>query len=554
MSESGSRWRAVAAGGLALVFVLCGGLPATGSAVGDNARTLTVSLPGPFNGCTYLDSGATPTSNAILDLVRPSAFLTAVNGSPVGAPGAIASAELTSLTPETVVYTISPKERWSNGQPFDGRDLVAWWRRARVLASVVSDGYRAIGSMTLSNGALTVTAVFTQPYADWDLLFRDVESRTATSGCAITNLVKRPSLGPYRVVSASSNAVVLAMNPTWPTDVTRFGRVVIRSNASLPQNSAVPFASYSLTVNRAQIQALSAHPATLSHIGASSAIEELTFDTRRPLTSALALREALSWSLNRQAMITALWGLVTFSPSVAASALYAQGEANYPGSSGVVPSESTTTTTIPPPSSSTVNLADCLVCAVRVLRAAGYVKTGLGWATPTGQVVAIRLVTGPSDLDRATAALIVRQWAAFGIATYVVNVKSEALAASAVAFDNTDVALFSRPTLGVPSYSARSWAGPPFLDSYPSGLRSPLLDRLFATAMNTFNPVTASATWSTYDDTLLSTFVVRPLFTPPSLVEWSPSLPGVVPSESIPGFLDQVPSWISVALTANPAS
>ena len=560
MLANGSRRRAVGSVAIGAVLALIASSmvwasPSTdASAAGGATQTLTVSLPGPFNGCSYLDAGATPTSNAILDLVRPSAFLTAVDGSLVGAQGPIASAELTSLTPETVVYTINPKEFWSNGQPFDGRDLVAWWLRARGLASVVSDGYRSIKSMTLSNHALTVTAVFAKPYADWDLLFRDVESRTSASGCAIANLMRRPSLGPYRVVSATPQTIVLALNPSWPSDVTRFGRVVLRADASLPSDANAPFASYSLTVDRSQVESLGAHPAVLSHIGSASAIEELVFNSQRPLTKALPLREALSWSLDRQAMITALWGLVTFSPSVAASAIYAQGEVNYPGSSGQAPSESTTTTTVPPATSTTPTLADCVVCATRTLRKAGYVKTALGWVTPSGQPVAIRLVTGPSALDHATASLVVRQWAQFGVSTYVVGAASESLAATSLAYNNADVAIFTRPTMGVPSYTARSWTGPPYPDSYPSGLRLASLDRIFASAMNIFNPVTASTVWTNFDQILMTSFWVRPLFTPPSLIEWTPIMQGVLPSESIPGFVDEVPSWNTVATVTPPSS
>src|ERR1035438_10790636 len=63
-----------------------------------NAKTINVSLPGPFNGCTFLDAGATPTTEAINDLIVPSAFLTTSAGNLYGQIGPIASAELTSLT------------------------------------------------------------------------------------------------------------------------------------------------------------------------------------------------------------------------------------------------------------------------------------------------------------------------------------------------------------------------------------------------------------------------------------------------------------------------
>ena len=141
-----------------LIPVDSGASPAKTSSL--NARTIDVSLPGPFNGCTFLDPGVTPTTDAINDLIVPSAFLTSSAGNPYGENGPIASAELTSLTPETVIYTIAPKQKWSDGTPFDGADLVGWWQRARAQRSVLSDGYRDIQTLTVSKDGLDVTGVF----------------------------------------------------------------------------------------------------------------------------------------------------------------------------------------------------------------------------------------------------------------------------------------------------------------------------------------------------------------------------------------------------------
>ncbi len=177
-----------------------------------NAKTINVSLPGPFNGCTFLDAGATPTTDAINDLLVPSAFLTTSAGNLYGENGPIASAELTSLTPETIKYTIAPNEKWSNGTTFNGNDLLGWWLRAKSLRTVLSDGYRDIKSLKVSKDADVVTAVFSTPYADWNLLFRDVEALGTQGNCSLAALASRPTLGPYSVSSATSHRIVLLMN------------------------------------------------------------------------------------------------------------------------------------------------------------------------------------------------------------------------------------------------------------------------------------------------------------------------------------------------------
>jgi ABC-type transport system substrate-binding protein len=222
------------------------------------ANTLNLSLPGPFNGCTILDPGATPTTNAILDLLRPSAFVTTSADNLVGEGGAIASAELISLKPETVVYTIAPHQHWSNGADFTGIDLVSWWLRARELASVQSDGYRDISSLVETNDGMTVTATFPKPYAEWNLLFRDVEAIGTSSGCSWSDFLARPSLGPYRVVAASANRLSLVANKAWTLDPNRFGRIVITDSSVVPSKPKSYFVRYTLNVTSATVGAASA--------------------------------------------------------------------------------------------------------------------------------------------------------------------------------------------------------------------------------------------------------------------------------------------------------
>ena len=547
------RLLALAALGLGLILAPLGVSSATTTTLktSNNAKTLLISLPGPFNGCTFLDSGAGSTTDGILDLLRPSAFQVGIGGSLVGAGGPIASAELTSLSPETIKYTIAPGQKWNDGAPFTGNALVGWWMRARNLDSVQSDGYRSIKSMTVSQAGLSVTAVFSTPYADWNLLFRDVEALNSARGCSLSVFAHRPSLGPYEVASASAHRIVLTMNRAWPQDLNRFGRLVITDVPAIPGSRATQFVNYTLSVDRAQLQALSSHPTVLSHIGSSNLIEEMTFAPARPLTKRLGIRQALSWWINRQNLINQLWGSVTFSPSVAMSALYSQGQSSYPGGSGNGPTAQTTTSTTTP-SAATNGLPDCSSCAIEALRQLGYRRTTLGWSVGGGPVLAIRIVIGPSGLDASVARYVETQWHHLGVAVSATKASSEMAAAAMVAANSGDVAIFSRPTITAVSYAARSWSGPAFLDSYPSGVRSPAVNQLFTQGMGIFNPVTASATWLKMDQVLMTDFWVRPLFTTPSLLEWSNSVTGVFGSFSPAGLMDQVTNWTTTVTAPLP--
>ena len=521
-------------------FGRSGAVPAKANSL--NAKTINVSLPGPFNGCTFLDAGATPTSEAINDLIVPSAFLTTSAGSLYGENGPIASAELTSLTPETVRYTITPNEKWSNGTAFNGNNLLGWWLRARALKTVLSDGYRDIKTLSVSKDGDVVTAVFDTPYADWNLLFRDVEALGIQGGCSLSSLLARPTLGPYAVTSATSNRVVLTMNKHWPIDTDRFGRIVITDAGAMPTSVSANFVNLSFVVNRALVQAISARPNVMSHIGTSSDIEEISFASTRPLIKRIAVREALSWSINRQSLIDQLWGAVTFSPSVAASALYSQGQSNYPGPAGTSPSAQTTTTTLAPGTSHN-GLGDCLQCALDVLSQNGFVHLKSGWTTPSGTPLVLRMAVGPSDLDHTVASAVVAEWASIGIKVNIDVMRSDVAAAVATATNSDDMALFTRPTITAVSSAARSWSGPGYADAYPSGWRAVAVTALFNQAIANFNPVTAASTWLQMDQKIQSSYWVRPLFTSPSLLAWTNTLTGVTTSFSVPGLLDEVPNW-----------
>ena len=507
-----------------------------------NSKTIDVSLPGPFNGCTFLDSGATPTTNAINDLIVPSAFLTTSAGNLYGENGPIASAELTSLTPETVKYTITPNEKWSNGTSFNGNDLVGWWLRARALRTVLSDGYRDVKTLTVANDGYSVTADFATPYADWNLLFRDVEALGTQGSCTLSSLVARPSLGPYSVASATLNRIVLVMNKHWPIDTQRFGRIVITDAGAIPTSGNAHFVNFSLVVNRSLVQAISSQPNVMSHIGSSSNIEEISFASARPVIKRIAVREALSWSIARQALLNQLWGAVTFSPSVAVSALFSQGQSNYPGPSGTSPSAQTTTTTLAP-STAHNGLGDCVQCAIDVLSQGGFIRTLSGWTTVNGTPLKLKMAVGPSNLDHTVATAVVGEWASIGITVKVVDVSSDVAAAVATATNADDLAVFTRPTITAVSYAARSWSGPGYADAYPSGWRSVAMTALFNQATANFNPVTATSTWLQMDQKIQSAYWVRPLFTSPSLLAWSNTLSGVTTSFSVPGLLDEVPIW-----------
>ncbi len=507
------------------------------------SSSLTLDLPGPINACSVLNPSASATTTAILDLVRPSAFLTGPTDILFGEGGAIASAELVSLHPETVVYTVDPKLTWSDGHRFSVRDLVAWWHAARAVPSIADDGYRHIASMVVGKKALSVTAVFSHDFADWNLLFRDVNEAGVTSSCDVGNLTRQPSLGPYDVESASTSRVVLISNPQWTANYNRFHRVIIVTDADLSNHDATYFVRYSPVATRALVDNLVAHPRFQGRFGNSSDIEEMTFSPHDALTANPAMRTALSWLLDRRQILAKLFGTFTFTPAVPTSALFSQGQFDYPPRVKGIRATSRDAALV------SANV-DCRSCAETILRRSGYQRTGQGWRDASGATLSVIVAVGPSSLDHATAALVEAEWETLGVEASELDAATEVQAASMAAAGTADVALFERPTSTTPWWAGRSWDGPGSTDAYTSGVTPAKVNSLFQLAQSTFNPATADLSWLKIDQLLLHDFWVRPLYTVPSLTVWSQDVANVVPSLSLNGLVDQVSDWGITPATA----
>ena len=516
------------------------------------SNTLYVGLPGPFSGCSALSPTLDSSTQAVLDLVLPSAFQTTSQGNLVGEGGPIASAELTSLQPEQVQYSISPSARWSDGVPFTADDLVKWWMEERSIPSVASTGYRDISNFDVADGGLTVTATFTKPFADWNTLFRDVEASDSVGGCKISSLMTRPSLGPYKVVLASDSRIVLARNNAWPLDVNRFGKIIFQSSP-VKSSSKIYFANLNQPATAQAVATISQDPTLQSRIVSSNSIVDIQFAPKRSTTASLVVRQSLSLAINRQKVINQLWGTVTYNPSPGSSVLYSQGNSDYPGMAGTSPSNQTTTTTTLPASLTSVT-ADCPLCSQRLLESAGYVKQGSEWVMKSSKSpLLLHVLVGPTQNDHRIATLVVAQWRAFGVRVYVSNASSDALVAQEVAVNHFDAGIFQRPTQSNVSFAASSWCGVNYEDSYPTGIRTPTTSGLCTQAQSNFNPVAARGTWSTMDQELQNSFWVRPVVTPPVLDVWSPLIAQISSSYLTAGMVDQIPSWES-ALSATTTS
>jgi len=495
------------------------------SASSQSGLTVTIAVPGPISGCSALQPNPSDASVALQDLILPSAFVSDPNGQPIGTGGAIATAELVSDKPHRVLYSLAPSLAWSNGRQFSASDLINWWQRGRASTSIFRSGYRDITSMKVSADGQTVLATFARPYAPWRDLFRDVRYRSSSNGnCDLSALQREPSLGPYRLVSATPTRAVLVSNPNWSVNFNRIGRVILTTSTSL---TSIPsnYAAFVTSVNRFRVNAVAQIPLLRSKFSSNDSIEEIQFAPHRSLVGSSALRRAWSELINRAFLITHLFDNTTLGTSAAQSNLFAAGEPGYP---------------LPIPGQHQ-GIADCAGCAMKELRRLGF-ATGAS-VMQRGKPVALTIVSGPSEIDVATARLIQGQWRRHGVMSTLAVLSSDDAASAVVASNGADAAVVNRSVGNSAYIPAMSFTKDGSQADFGSGAVIPGLRSLASAAMGVFNPETSYAKWLLVDQAIATTSLVRPLFSPPVLDVWSASVENVRPSFSLEGFVDQVTNW-----------
>ncbi len=181
------------------------------------------SLPTNFNPSS--PQGANAITAEVMEQVWPQAFVTDSQMATATEPAFVENAEVDSLSPFTVVYTLNPKAVWSDGTPIGVADFIYNWHQQVLWAPHLpfpglAAGYEAISSITGSNGGSTITVRFSQPYTEWESLFADLVPAhigerygwaTAFQGFNASRVI---SGGPFEITSFTpGQQLVLSRNP-----------------------------------------------------------------------------------------------------------------------------------------------------------------------------------------------------------------------------------------------------------------------------------------------------------------------------------------------------
>lgn len=259
--------------------------------------------------------------------------------------------------PQTVVYTINPKARWSDGTEITWEDLYWQWRalagsdpRYRAASTT---GYRDIAHVGRGSDERQAVVVFTRPYADWRKLFGPLYPRTTNSDPDMFNsgwILGRGGLGREPVTSGpftigpydeDQGRIAMVPDPNWWGRTPRLDSLVFLSLPREAQIGALQNGEIDYMNLLASAPALAMAESTEGldvRPGPSSTLSVLVFCGRAGNICADArLRRAIVKGVDRDKIAATLIGSVAADPAASYNLLFLPSSAGYEDHREVLP-------------------------------------------------------------------------------------------------------------------------------------------------------------------------------------------------------------------------
>ncbi|NYH80113.1 ABC-type transport system substrate-binding protein [Actinopolyspora biskrensis] len=248
-------------------------------------------LSGGFNPHALADQS--PVTDALSELMLPSAFVPGSDGKQVLNDTLLKSAEVVTDTDEfTVRYRIRTGAGWSDGAPIAAEDFVYLWEQMRDRSGVINPvGYRMISDVESRQGGKTVLVTFDQPYPGWKSLFDHLLPahllKDAPGGWSDTLDKGYPaSGGPFAIrrFDLDRGEVVLMRNERFWGEPAKSDRIVLRAADRSANLNA-------LRSGKVQMGMFTADASTMDALrGLGDEVHLTTLP--RPVTSTLFLRRS----------------------------------------------------------------------------------------------------------------------------------------------------------------------------------------------------------------------------------------------------------------------
>ena len=231
---------------------------------------------------------------------------------------------------QTVTYTLNPRAKWSDGKTIGLADFVGMWKaldgtnKAYKITSSV--GYEKIESIKRGANANQIVVTFKETYADWQPLFGGLKpaSLTATPEAFNDSWKNGPTVtaGPFRPASGRGASqfldrvgrlITVERNPQWWGDKPVLDRIVFKALPQAAQiaallNGEIDYMDIGNDINALK-QARESNKLSV-RVAKAPTHEHFTFGPPTVVTREVAVRQAIMLSIDRQAIATAIQGIV----------------------------------------------------------------------------------------------------------------------------------------------------------------------------------------------------------------------------------------------------
>lgn len=550
-----------------------------------NGGTVTIavpSLPTEFNPSTAAGSNAV--TQMVMEQVWPQAFIVGPDMVPRTGPGLVTSAELVSVKPQTIVYTLAKNARWSDGLPITASDFIYDWHEfvsvgASLPASFPLAGYELIKSVTGSDNGKSVTVVFNNTYADWNALFSNLVPAhvaekygwaAAFAGSDPKHLV---SGGPFAVthVVAGKELVLSRNSHYWgtPARLAHIEFLVEPSQAATLRDLRAGTVDVAETAPGPRVTATVLRSTNLVETdGLAPTLWQLDFNLADSLVSSLDVRQAIADAIDRTELVADSAGLLSPVAVAASSHVYGIGVPGHRLNGGIYAN------------------AD-VAAADQLLVAAGYALSADGLVVSAPGVPLVLTLVGPANDPTASRveSELQAELLQAGIEVRINNVALSTMLATTLPqgryeialapylltrFPSTTAPLYSNPVGPTPSESPGtnvnihvtprgdfvagnetepSAANAGVVTRDVLGFDSPLVTTAYSQALSQLNVATESNLYNTIDDSLWADMAALPLYQQPEALVRADDLVNVVETSTWAGPLWNAEDW---AIQLNP--
>jgi len=495
--------------------------------------------PTGFNSLTSKDIG-TAVVNVVAG-VLPSVFRTQPDFSVTLDEDLMESAELTSESPQTIVYKIKPEAKWSDGEPISAKDFILLWEAQKgsdpAFDVAGTTGYEDIESVTGSDGGKTVTVVFKNVFADWRSLFSYLlpahvaEKMAGGLPEAWNNGFNKTipvSGGPFEFGEYQpTQSLTLVRNDDYFGQKAPLDSIVFRF---LPESTTQPDAlkndEVQLIYPQPQLDLVSAVedvPGLFSETSFGLTFEHFDFNFKTPGLDDVAVRKAIALGLDRQAILDRTVKQFSDEAQALGNRIYVNNQQEYVDNAGDF---------------GTGDVAG----ATKLLEDAGYTKGSDGIYAKDGKKLSFRFSTTSGNALRETQGeLFKTQMEAIGIDIKIDNSVSKVLFGERLPAGNFDIANFA-------------WVATPFATANKSiystdqgqnygKYSNPDVDKAFVEANATLDDDERAEKFNAIDKMLWDDMVTIPLYQKPTFIAYKDTYVNIVDNASSEGPFFNVGTW-----------